>query len=83
MISHDLCIFFLCPLIRGTEGLPARAALPSHHQAPVRGRAGVHGDEAAADGSGRLRERPGGLGAHRQPAGQPAGGGEGEDDIVN
>lgn len=65
-------------LNRGAEGLPARAALPAHHQAAVRGRAGVHGHQAAADGSLRLRERAGRLGAHGQPAGQPAGGGEGE-----
>lgn len=65
---------------RSAEGLPARAALPADHQAAVWSSVGVHGHEASADWGVGLREWPGRLRAHRQPAGQPSGGGEGEED---
>lgn len=76
---HFLINFVLSRFCRSTEGLPAWAALPSDHQEPLWGSFGDHGLEASSDRSGWMWEWPGRLGTYRQPAWQPARGGEGEE----
>lgn len=64
-------------MCRRVEGLPAGASSSSDHEAAVRVCSGLDGEEAAADGKRRLRERAVRHGPRCQPAGDSAGRREG------